>query len=49
LGKGNPQRKRTAATKGRHPVVAPYLLDTSVIIDALNDKRGRCDLLLNVV
>ncbi len=25
-----------------------YLLDTSVIIDALNNKRGRCDLLLGL-
>jgi predicted nucleic acid-binding protein len=29
--------------------VATYLLDTSVIIDALNDKRGRRDLLLGIV
>jgi predicted nucleic acid-binding protein len=29
--------------------VATYLLDTSVIIDALNNKRGRRELLLNLV
>jgi tRNA(fMet)-specific endonuclease VapC len=29
--------------------VATYLLDSSVIIDALNDKRGRRDLLLGLV
>ena len=29
--------------------MATYLLDTSVIIDALNDKRGRRELLLNLV
>jgi predicted nucleic acid-binding protein len=29
--------------------VATYLLDTSVIIDALNGKRGRRDLLLGLV
>jgi len=29
--------------------VATYLLDTSVIIDALNNKRGRRDLLLSIV
>lgn len=29
--------------------MATYLLDTSVIIDALNDKRGRRDLLLGLV
>jgi predicted nucleic acid-binding protein len=29
--------------------VATYLVDTSVIIDALNDKRGRRDLLLALV
>jgi tRNA(fMet)-specific endonuclease VapC len=29
--------------------VATYLLDTSVIIDALNDKRGRRELLLGLV
>jgi len=29
--------------------VATYLLDTSVIIDALNNKRGRLDLLLGLV
>jgi predicted nucleic acid-binding protein len=29
--------------------VATYLLDTSVIIDVLNDKRGRRDLLLGIV
>jgi predicted nucleic acid-binding protein len=29
--------------------VATYLLDTSVIIDALNNKRGRRDLLLDLV
>jgi predicted nucleic acid-binding protein len=29
--------------------VATYLLDTSVIIDALNDKRGRRELLLSLV
>lgn len=29
--------------------MATYLLDTSVIIDALNDKRGRRDLLLALV
>ena len=29
--------------------MATYLVDTSVIIDALNDKRGRRDLLLALV
>jgi len=29
--------------------VATYLLDTSVIIDALNGKRGRGDFLLNLL
>jgi tRNA(fMet)-specific endonuclease VapC len=29
--------------------VATYLLDTSVIIDALNNKRNRRDLLLNLL
>lgn len=29
--------------------MATYLLDTSVIIDALNNKRGRRDFLLNIV
>jgi len=29
--------------------VATYLLDTSVIIDALNNRRGRRDLLLDLV
>ncbi|MBC8165886.1 MAG: hypothetical protein H7Y20_08445 [Bryobacteraceae bacterium] len=29
--------------------MATYLLDTSVIIDALNGKRGRRDLLLGLV
>jgi predicted nucleic acid-binding protein len=29
--------------------VATYLLDTSVIIDALNNKRGRRDFLLDLV
>lgn len=29
--------------------MATYLLDTGVIIDALNDKRGRRDLLLSLV
>ncbi len=29
--------------------MATYLLDTSVIIDALNNKRGRRDLLLGLV
>ena len=29
--------------------MATYLLDTSVIIDALNNKRGRRDLLLELV
>jgi predicted nucleic acid-binding protein len=29
--------------------VATYLLDTSVIIDTLNNKRGRRDLLLSLV
>ena len=29
--------------------MATYLLDTSVIIDALNKKRGRRELLLNLV
>jgi predicted nucleic acid-binding protein len=29
--------------------VATYLLDTSVIIDVLNNKRGRRDLLLSLV
>jgi predicted nucleic acid-binding protein len=29
--------------------VATYLLDTSVIIDALNNKRGRLDLLLGLL
>jgi predicted nucleic acid-binding protein len=29
--------------------VATYFLDTSVIIDALNDKRGRRELLLGLV
>ncbi|HWF11851.1 MAG TPA: type II toxin-antitoxin system VapC family toxin [Bryobacteraceae bacterium] len=29
--------------------MATYLLDTSVIIDVLNDKRGRRDLLLGIV
>ena len=29
--------------------MATYLVDTSVIIDALNSKRGRRDLLLGLV
>ena len=29
--------------------MATYLLDTSVIIDALNDKRGRREFLLGLV
>ena len=49
MGTPASQRKRAPGAQSRESLVATYLVDTSVIIDALNDKRGRYALLLDLM